>query len=167
MLCAWHIINNNLEANCKKSFKTKAKYEEFKSFVWDLQSSSSILDKTTNFDRCKDFAKKHSNDPNKVCNYLESLMNIEEQWIRCYVDQYPHMGTYTTGRGESQHSALKINISSLSSLVHAFREINKVLQKQREHQQRENGKNKATFLAMGNKNLFKELETRVSKLCFG
>lgn len=131
LLCSWHLINKNLFENCRKHLGDK--YDALDGLVRNMQSSCN--EESLERARIEAFAfcDEHAATPAKSIEckkYVESLLKEKEHWVKFYVDQHLHLGTCTTGRVESQHSALKSKMTAIYSLEKAFKMFNNTIKGQ-------------------------------------
>ncbi|CAG8563470.1 4980_t:CDS:2 [Cetraspora pellucida] len=126
MLCVWHILEQNLKANCCKLFKTNDDYEAFKKEVVGLHFTTVEEQISQSLNSVKKAAEK-AYTPEKVESYIQTLMKDSKMWISAYTKWYCNMGISTTGCCESSHSAFKRAIETASNLNSVFRKIDQTM----------------------------------------
>ena len=163
MLCAWHIIDKNLKDKCKKSFDNMKHFEDFVDLVWGIQSCKNEEMIDVHVAAIQKHCVLHSYEASKIMQYIESLLKEKECWIACFVDSFPHLNTYTTGRVESQHAALKKGLFTAVTFEKAFNVMHDALLGQRAHQQRMTANSKMQLLPFMTKDRhFDEVKYKVN-----
>lgn len=162
LLCSWHIINKNLFENCKKNF-TDADYKQFDIQVREMQRCRNEEELEAARIKLFAFCDKHSPKNSKASkDYITSLLKEKEHWVKCYVDKYPHMGNYTSGRIESQHASLKGNMKAIFSMEKTFKTFNETIKGQFTNLKVEIGREKTLLpYFVNNTKQFDEMKKKV------
>lgn len=128
LICIWH-ISKNILANCRKIFISEKDWEDFIN-DWNSFCESKTLEASEynwNIIKTKYPAKYPS-----VVDYVEKTWIVrKEQFVRCYTDQYLHLGSRSTSRGEGSHFVIKryINLARCD-LLQVFTKLNHLLENQ-------------------------------------
>jgi hypothetical protein len=103
LLCLWH-INKNITAKLKEYFTTNEAWDEFNSYWQSLVNSQTEDEYKT---RLIDFSKKYQSIPYALRYIKETWLIYKEKIIRCWTNQYLHLGNSSTSRVEGSHAFLK------------------------------------------------------------
>ena len=110
LLCIWH-INNNVVANCKRSFDDQKEWESFFAAWKSIVYASSEAEFWQLWDQ---FMITYSDSG--CVEYLATtyVNDHRRHFIKCYINKVLHFETTTTSRGEGGHAVLKRQLGSSS-----------------------------------------------------
>jgi hypothetical protein len=166
MLCSWHIISKNLKDNTRTAFKSNDVFQEFSNIAWRLQNCKTIEKIPFFITELENYCDKHGVSETAIENakkYVHGLVNEKEFWVKAYVDQFPHFNNYSTGRVESQHSALKRNILLATSLENAFEYFHSVIMSQKKKYHVAKSSNAMTSYYVGHARFYSNIKFKVYK----
>jgi hypothetical protein len=161
LFCTWH-INNNVLANCKKSFHNKKTWNVFFA-KW--KTMMYVSSKTKFWENWTTFFTQYTRDDHENCiQYLiENLLFQRTHWAHCYINQILHFEITVTSRDEKSHSVLKKQFrTSTKDLKMVMNEINLLLTNELHNYLIDFNETKIRYSASLRKSIFEQIRAYVT-----
>jgi hypothetical protein len=161
LFCTWH-INNNVLANCKKSFHNKKTWDVFFAKWKTMMYDSS---KTKFWENWTTFFTQYTEDDHENCiQYLtENLLSQRTHRAHCYINQIWHFEITVTSRDERSHSVLKKQLkTSTKDLKMMMNKINLLLKNELHNYLINFNETKIRYSASLRKSIFEQIRAYVT-----
>jgi hypothetical protein len=157
LLCLWH-INNNVLANCKKSFNSK---EEWDAFFADWKEMTYAHSEQLFWELWEQFSIKY-NDYDVVKYLITIYITHVKHFVKCFINRVLHFDITTTSRDKSEHVVFKRQLkTSKDDLKTMIKDIDLLLINEHHNYLLKLNDDKMRFLMKLRKSIFQQISSYI------